>query len=515
VFLCTLIACSAAFADILPTRGTFKGIYHKGIGGVGWFKFFIVPKDLTPLLDPYDGKYIELEVLDGIQPMNPGPAIIQKLGKIVELPTAPIKVAIDLVSIGGDGRQRFDIVCSFGNITKEPVQFNAGDFAVRIVTYGEPRSDAERFFRDTGYTYGQFGRALPAFRRTMFHPRYPGSNCFYAGQVRLLPSESAPFVWHDWAPGPGQYEIELSLRYRSKPGDDGIPVKAWQSLDATQVREPIHRVKESDLATQTTVEEQSEEWIHLSVRLFNPAEEKRDIFVRQSRYGIFLPGLIQAFDEHGQAVDIRVRWFVPDGPWVRRSIDSQGITFRFAVRHAKRFAQVPIKRITFWTVADRGLEKSTLLDDLDDRTLAPLPPWGQPHRGHRCRIRPAKPRYVAGEKIRFFFQAGSLTEERRVLWIDEGKREENLLVEIDGERTNKIGATSLTDGHVYSFPFEAQVEMAWDVQPEPGRHTLRVTVVGSDGTYEFLDGRKVKKFKGELVSNEAEFFVVQKESEAE
>ena len=55
--------------------------------------------------------------------------------------------------------------------------------------------------------------------------------------------------------------------------------------------------------------------------------------------------------------------------------------------------------------------------------------------------------------------------------------------------------------------------MAWDLEVAPGKHTLRVTVIGRGGTYEYRDGRKVKKFKGRLVSNEAEFLVESEQRE--
>ena len=55
--LSALLTCSVGSSEKLPTRGTFKGIYHKYRGGGASFAAFVVPKELTALFDPYDGKY--------------------------------------------------------------------------------------------------------------------------------------------------------------------------------------------------------------------------------------------------------------------------------------------------------------------------------------------------------------------------------------------------------------------------------------------------------------------------
>src|SRR4029453_17072043 len=54
-------------AEILPTNGVFQGIYFQNRAGVGHFDFFIVSAELTKKLAPYNGKFVEIEVLRGIQ----------------------------------------------------------------------------------------------------------------------------------------------------------------------------------------------------------------------------------------------------------------------------------------------------------------------------------------------------------------------------------------------------------------------------------------------------------------
>ena len=67
---------------MMPSSGTFRGIYHKNYAGVGEFGYFMVHKQLLEKLAPYDGKYIELEVLKARQPINPGTSVIQEIGAV-------------------------------------------------------------------------------------------------------------------------------------------------------------------------------------------------------------------------------------------------------------------------------------------------------------------------------------------------------------------------------------------------------------------------------------------------
>ena len=91
-----LIPFSASHSDMLPRKGTFKGVYHKNRAGVATFSYFLVAENLKAQLDKYEGRYIEIEVKQIGGPKQWGIPLIVAIGKITELPQAPIEIKIQI-----------------------------------------------------------------------------------------------------------------------------------------------------------------------------------------------------------------------------------------------------------------------------------------------------------------------------------------------------------------------------------------------------------------------------------
>ena len=123
---------TSGYAETLPTKGTFRGVYHVNRAGVGRFKFFIISKALKKQMDPYEGKYIELEVLKARQPINPGPAIVDEVGKVTRLPDPPLALKLQAVTPATEAGKPIDVLYSLENIGKKDVTINANDLQIGV-----------------------------------------------------------------------------------------------------------------------------------------------------------------------------------------------------------------------------------------------------------------------------------------------------------------------------------------------------------------------------------------------
>lgn len=499
----------AVDAEILPTQGTFRGIYHVNRAGVGRFSFFIIREVLKDQMAPYEGKYIELEVLKARQPINPGPAIVDRIGKVTRLPDPPMGITLRASSPAKDGGNTIDLICAIENVSEAEVIFNAGDLQVGVRGYSQPMQDdgPDQIFQ-TGYTRRQlsFGGPLPQ-PWNFISPMNPGERThFYTGEVLLRPGEAAPFVVHGVELPPGQHEMTAIAAF-NRSRDERVPVMAAQALEI-----PLAEREETpggllEARAQVTYED---EWLAVEGHILGKSDAGVPFFTIPDGQYHFLPGLIQLYSGTGELLPARLDWRKPDGPWKQTRVDREGLPFRFRVRYSDHFSGTSIKGIGLWTITQRGVEKLTLADHLPEVPHPPLPPWGQTVRGCRLRIRMPRESLDAGEKIRFFFQADSDREEADMVWINEGSFESHVVVTVDGKKA-RIGTTQISDGHVNFFPFQGEISLASVYKVPPGEHTLQLSVRGDPGTYKNLRGEEFRKFKGRLLSNVVEFEVKKKE----
>lgn len=495
-----LLAVAIANGEILPTEGTFRGIYHQNRAGVGHFKFFILSVELTKQLAPFNGKYIELEVLDGIQPINPGPAFITKIGRITELPPPPLQVDVKTISPGSGGPETFDVVYSFTNTGQTEIVLDANDVAIGLEGYKDiERPDEVDRFYGGGYTRKQ--RAYGGMKVqpwNWIHPMSPGVRThFYTRRIKLPPGELAPFVWHSVEASAGEHEVVVSAWLPSGK-DERIPISLRKSVNL-----PLKRTdpaKGHALTVHTKVARDAE-WLTIEGRLSNETEMEKHIFVQPDREWFFLPGLVQLEGADAKPLSIDLDWTEPySGPWVRKAIEKEGLPFRFRVRQSDHFKISKEKCLRFWTLTDEGIEKLTLADDLPAPPAIPETPWGKVDNGCRLRIRMAKVRFADDEQPRFFFEVDTDRTTADILWINRG--DSNILV--DGKPA-KLYTTQLIDSHVLGLPRQGEVKFAQNHGLTEGKHNLKVTVQGRGGEYANLNDDKFRKFDGTLISNEVEF----------
>lgn len=496
----TLIPLKHARAECLPEKGTFQGVYHENRAGVGRFKFFIVPQELKKQLAPFDGKYIELEVLSGRQPMNPGPVIIDKIGTIKELTQAPIQVEINTVTPGSAGPETFDVVYAFKNVGRETVVFDATHSTIGLQKYQavENPDEIDRFW-GTGYTRKQleYGGDTGHSRNFIDHVAPAVQTHSYTGQVQLQPGEAVPFVWHGVRAEPGQYELAVMLIYSYNK--TYVPIEVWKPLDL-----PLPKDKNGprdNLVIRAQVTRQ-EEWLTIEGRLINETGTPRHIFVLPTGDQVFLPGFLQLYDKNAKLLGAELEWDRPDGPWIRKEIDKKGLAFRFRIRQSDLFPATQEDRIGFWTVTENGIEKLTVAKDLPARAWQRESPWGAKEKGCRCRIRLAKDQFAPDEQIRFFFQAESDRKLEEILRINRGNFQSHVSIEIDGKPA-AVSSTGLTDGIVYYFPFDREVQLVGDLKLATGKHNIQAKVKGDPGTYM----NHYRQFDGTLISNVVEFEV--------
>jgi len=507
ILLGVLIAYHAipGHAESLPTKGTFRGVYHVNRAGVGKFKFFIICKALKSQMAPYEGKYVELEVLKARQPMNPGPAIIDHIGKVTRLPDPPLRLTLQAMSSRAKAGKTIDVVYSLMNVGEKKITVNANDLQVGVRGYSRTeQDDAQDEFFQTGYTRRQLSFAGTLLQRWNFvSPMIPGERThFYTGKVLLRPGESAPFVLHGIELECGQYEIAVVAAFYPTR-DERVPVVAVEPLDMPLPQQK--NVEGSLLDAQAQVTD-DDEWLVVDGCILGKPDANVSLFALSDRGRHFLPGLVQLYSESGDLVPARLDWRQPDGLWRRTKVGRKGLPFKFRVRHADRFSRTSIMRIDFWTVTDRGIERLTLADGLPESPQRPIPSWGKTVRGCRLRIQMARESFKAGGKIRFFFQAESDGKKADMIWVDEGTFESHVVVTIDGNKA-RIGSTGISDGHVNHFPFQGEISLASIYKVAPGKHTLHLSVRGDPGTYTNLRGEKFRKLKGTLLSNTVAFEV--------
>ena len=506
--LVAVLPGGASRAEILPTKGTFRGIYHVNRAGVGRMDFFIFHAKLKPRMAQCDGKCISVQILKGRQPINPGPVVVDEIGEVEMLPSPALRAEIETIVPGASGPETLDVLCAFRNTSKTTVRLRGYDVGLSVLSGPpEPVPDQPDFFLKAGYTTSQYCfRGLPAQPSSGLEAPGPGDSARYqSDSTHIEPGQSVPFVWHSLKLRPGKHELAVSASYYLRGPKIHVPVKAWTPLDVPMAKTTAR--PRSRLAAHATITRR-DEWLSVAARVAHLADQPRHLFVKQQRDLLRLPGQVRAQDKDGRALPIRVDWTSPNAPWVRRAVDRRGLDFRFRLRLSDFFSEAHPARITLWTVTDGGLERLTLAEHLSAPPQRPMPPWGARVRGCRSRIRAARERFKPGERIRFFLQAESDGTEADMLWLDKGHGASHVRVEIDGAPVLTDGRP-LSDEHVHPFPFQRELYTARRLGLAPGRHRLKLVVTGDGGVYTNLKGKQYRKLDGTLISNEVEFEVAE------
>lgn len=491
-------------AEILPTKGRFRGIYQVTRSGVGRLEFFVFSKDLKEKMAPFENKYVEIEVLKASQAMNPGKVYIDQIGVVTRLPDPPLELRLKAVSSSAGDDSSFELVCMVVNRSAEEVIFDAETLQMGVRGY--PQVSPERSYVDfsnSGYTGRQlsFGGDLTQVSNFLT-PMKPGARThFYSRQIALRPTEEAPFVIHGMRREPGEHEMAATASYWTK--GQRIPIAAAVPIDLPLAHE--HPNSRQPLKVECRFVH-DDEWLEAEGVISDPAEMGVSVFAKAAKGLHFLPGLVQLNTTSDEPLEADLDWNEPDGAWQKSVLDRKGLHFKFRVRNRDRFSRMNIARVGLWTVTSRGLERLLLSDQVAPR-MRPAPlPWGTTTHGCRMRIETARTAFAAGEKIRFFVQAESDGGEADMLWVNDGKFWFQVLATVDGKNA-RIETTGISDGHVYHFPFQADVGLAKIDDLAPGKHVLRFSVQGDAGIYKNLRGESFRKLDATLESNVVEFEV--------
>lgn len=499
-----IAAIPSTRAEILPTKGVFQGIYFQNRAGVGHFNFFIVSAELTKKLAPYNGKLVEIEVLRGIQPVNPGPAYMEAIGRVRELAPPPLKVHVNTVSPGASGTGTFDIVYSFVNAGSEPLKLNSDYVSIGLESFADDAGADGLNERYGGYTRRQLRYGGTTTQRWNFvDPMSPGHRThFYTKYILFEPGQSVPFVWHSIARPAGEYEIVVSARLYTGT-EEPEPILCRQPLDLPLVE--TAREAPDGLEIRATIV-RSDEWLVVDGRLVDQGDAARHIFVKPDQKRFFLGGLVQLEDPSGKPFAVDLDWNDPySGPWIRKKIGTDGIAFHFRIRQADHFRIQQEARLGFWIVTEAGIAKLTISDELPELPSIPNVVGGEPQNGCRLRIRMPRTKFATNEAPRFHFEVESDGKSAEILWLEKGDAK----VEIDGKPA-KLYTSQLIDRHVLQLPYQGEATLASNHGLPVGKHNLTVSVTGQGGEYVNLRGDKWRKFKGELVSNTIEFEIREK-----
>ncbi len=491
--------------SIMPTSGTFRGIYHVNRAGVGRMDSFIFSKTMMDRMAEYEGQHIEVEILNARQPFSPGAAIIDEIGKVTRLPATPLKIRLKALTPTTDVGQASDVLCTLENTGTKDLSLNATSLSLSVLGYARSQpgiDDTMDDFYQAGYTGRQLGFSGNLWQ-SQNHPSLlgPGSqNSIHSQMVLLRSGETAPFVLPGVHLEPGQYEL-VALASGSSSAKETLPTMAALPLDVPVEGDGVHQRGLLEARIQVDHED---EWLVIEGRIFSASDAKVPLFTLSGNGNHYFSGQVKLYSSTGGLLTAGVDWKQPEGQWKLVQVDHEGIPFNFKVRNADRFSETSIAKITLETVTERGIEEVTLIDALASPPHRSPQPWGTTERGSRLRIRMARDSYKPDGKVRFFFQALSDSTEADMLWVDEGKFETQVVVLIDGKQA-PVASTQLTDGIVYFFPFQGEVELRPASSLTVGRHTLQLSVQGDPGIYENLRGEKFRKLDGKLTSNAVEF----------
>ena len=517
VLVCVLTVFSTSHGETLPTTGTFRGIYHKDRFGVARFKFFVVHPSLFPKLDKYEGKYIEVEVTKGSQPMNPGPSVMLAVGKVRELQQPPVRITIQTLASSIRQSEHFQILVNVQNTGRTPIQFRPNNMLVAL-NMSQKSADTRKDFVTGAYARDKFAQRAGRWQLRSVAKSEPwrrhhilGHPSDHVGRVQLGEQQTFPFVvLLEKGVGKGKYEIEARLTLEGKK--KLIPVAGWHAFDFPPARNVAGRGA-SALRLSASQFRTENEWTSCQLVVKNSGADAR--FLPQcadsGNVRLWL-GRLRGYSRKGDEIPLTFDWpdqhskGPPSKPWTMTEIAPEGLVSRLAFRPESYFPKQPIENIECDLLTDRGIESFVLTRNFTDKAFVVPPGFGPAARGVRCRIRTHKGVYRQGERIRVFWQVENLDQKPITMVSKDG----GWLVKVDGARVAKPYNASAVWGWATPrgpyAPDEFWLELD-SAQLKPGKHVIQLACKGTGGWYKNVNGKNIAILKGALTSNDYELTI--------
>ena len=490
-----LALVGSARAELLPTTGTFKGIYHQDRFGGRHFLFFNIPANLYDAFDKHDGKYIEMDVLKGEQPMVPGNVNIKSIGAVKELTPPDITLTARVAPASPAAGAPFQVIVRARNTGDKPVGFGPGG---RILFRSSPLLDV------SVAGAGQLRNLVESVPWRRHH--ILGHPVDHVSKIDLAPGERMTWALSmDQGIPAGQYEIEAGLELEDH--DERTPVATWASLDVGAVAAE-ENLKRTTLSLTHSPFKTGSEWVSVQLHLTNEEGANARAIPQCVDHGKvpLWAGRLHGYTAEGVEVPLTFDYPLdyakgpPEGAWRPTPIPREGLKMTMTFRAASWFQPAPIKTLTCDILTDRGLETFTITDAFDDRLFRPLPPFGEIKQGVKCRFRAQKQTYTQNEPIRLYWQVANVDQVPVMCRSKDGWQ-----VKIDGKRiktarnAHRLWGWATEQG---PYPPDEYFLDLKDVTLPPGRHSVQLVCKGSGWhAYRNANGAEIPVFKGSLVSN--------------
>jgi len=508
---------NSAHAEILPTKGTFGGVYHRDRWGVGHFGFFLVHPNLDRVLRKYDRKRVRLEVTQGRQPFNPGPAIILEIGKVSPLAESPLKIQTIPIPTSPGPSMPFQLLCRLKNTSKNPLQFRNESVVLRIRHRVKVEKPDEPSFLNKAYTRGQLAvRELTVQMNQCFVKTSDGrfSNLSSAHGATIGPGQVFPLaVMFDKGLPAGRYEIESwAIAKTHDWRKQVVPCVTWLRFDVPRRRRDAakardHAAAKPPLSVTAKSIRTLKDGYEATVTLGTPKGVRRRI----PHYHGAVAGRLRGFDARGNEIPLYVK-HRDTGNWRLRDVPGHGIRVQAPFRKLSRFAPAGIAKLSLELLTDQGVETYILSDKFTDKHIAPEVRFGPIVEGVKLRLRPASEKFKSGEPLQFHLQVANVRHKsvvwrRPVDWIGE-----NISIEIDGKpvapgehAAEYIGGWAADS--TCRDPQEATITLPKSLKISKGKHAIRYAIRSDGGTYLNANNVEVPILRGKLVSNVATFVV--------
>jgi len=508
----------ASRAELLPTSGTFEGIYHRDRFGVGRFGFFIVHPSLHPKLAEFEGRYIRVEVAGGAQPYNPGPAVMTRVGKIVELPQPPVRLELTTVPHPAGEGQPCQVLLRVGNAGQAPLTLRSDPVTVALRRGGEPRADVQDTFG--GYRRGQFAAETGKWQLRSVAKSTPwrrhhilGHPSDWVPRVTIQPGETFPFCLAlDKGLAKGQYEIAARLSLHLD-ADKPVPVAGWLALDVPTNPQDTRPQIPSALRLRPSAFRVRDEWTAVDLRLTNGGPQPRWIpQCTDNERALLWLGRLHGTTREGKEIPLTFSYpkgsskGSPEACTMAR-VPPEGLQTTIEFRPESAFSESPVARLTCEILTDRGLETFVLADAFTDRTFAAPPPFGTARNGLKVRIRTHRQACEPKGLLRIYWQLVNLHQKPLVLRSAGGWR-----VEIDGRtlaRPYKDTVWGWAMSYDHYRPEEHYIDLR-GLDLAPGDHTVKLFCRSVGGHYKNANGKRIPAYSGTVASNVFRFTVAER-----
>jgi len=502
-------------ADLLTT-GNFEGTYHQDRWGVGRFGYFIVDSSLRKDLAPYEGRRASIEVIRGLQPVNPGPAFMQSVGQIVPLAESPLALNIECLPPDPAANEAFQLICFLRNTGRQTL-YISNETVILNNRFPKP-TDRPDLLLESGYTAGQMSvqeKSVQMFQQLV--KSYPGAymNLGSASRVQIEPQQQLPVVLlFDEGLPEGEYEFGARARVDTGGSRMRLPdSNNWLAIDIkslTKKRLPLGKpLRISEPSVQSL-----DDGYRLRLKLISePGDERCIVWTPQGRLSRVV-GRLRAYADGGEEISVEATDPGPaDEPWQLRRVADEGHPISIEFRQRSRFSGKSIRSLELDLLTDKGVESYQVGKAFrDDLAWLADTPFGEVIQGVKLRARPAKARFKVGEPVKLHLQAVNLSGEPIVWWTPSNVFGDAVAVEIDGERISlPKGKAEFINGWAAAWtcntPEESTRRLPDTLILKPGTHSCRYVVVSKGGFYKNASGDNVPMLDGELASNLVTFAV--------